>query len=123
MNEGHEWPKDIYSRDALATVVELGAGVSVANKLFYGDNLGVLRESVADESVELIYLDPPFNSNANYNTAAVTPSFRSSPWPSASKARSRKSRSSIRASAEGEALSIAQRRVSCGASTHREREG
>ena len=37
------------------------------NKLFYGDNLDVLREHIADESVDLIYLDPPFNSNANYN--------------------------------------------------------
>ena len=37
------------------------------NRLYYGDNLRVLRESVADESVDLIYLDPPFNSNANYN--------------------------------------------------------
>lgn len=35
--------------------------------LFYGDNLYVLREYVADESVDLIYLDPPFNSNRNYN--------------------------------------------------------
>jgi adenine specific DNA methylase Mod len=41
-------------------------GVCV-NKLFYGDNLDVLRDSVADGSVDLIYLDPPFNSNANYN--------------------------------------------------------
>ena len=37
------------------------------NKLYFGDNLEVLREQVADESVDLIYLDPPFNSNANYN--------------------------------------------------------
>ncbi|MEQ7874183.1 site-specific DNA-methyltransferase [Sphingomonas sp. ASV193] len=37
------------------------------NKLFYGDNLNVLRDHIADESVDLIYLDPPFNSNANYN--------------------------------------------------------
>ena len=37
------------------------------NKLFFGDNLRILREYVADESVDLIYLDPPFNSNANYN--------------------------------------------------------
>ena len=37
------------------------------NKLFYGDNLDVLRDHIADESVDLIYLDPPFNSNANYN--------------------------------------------------------
>ena len=37
------------------------------NHLYYGDNLRVLRESVRDESVDLIYLDPPFNSNASYN--------------------------------------------------------
>jgi site-specific DNA-methyltransferase (adenine-specific) len=37
------------------------------NRLYYGDNLQVLRESIGDESVDLIYLDPPFNSNANYN--------------------------------------------------------
>lgn len=35
--------------------------------LFYGDNLDVLRHYVEDESVDLVYLDPPFNSNANYN--------------------------------------------------------
>ncbi|MEZ5747319.1 MAG: DNA methyltransferase [Paracoccaceae bacterium] len=39
----------------------------MANHLYYGDNLAVLRDSVADESVDLIYLDPPFNSNASYN--------------------------------------------------------
>jgi DNA modification methylase len=38
-----------------------------ANTLYYGDNLDVLRRHVADESVDLVYLDPPFNSNANYN--------------------------------------------------------
>jgi DNA modification methylase len=37
------------------------------NRLYFGDNLNVLRERIADESVDLIYLDPPFNSNANYN--------------------------------------------------------
>ena len=37
------------------------------NALYYGDNLDVLRLHVLDESVDLIYLDPPFNSNANYN--------------------------------------------------------
>lgn len=37
------------------------------NTLFYGDNLEVLREYIPDESVDLIYLDPPFNSNRNYN--------------------------------------------------------
>ena len=37
------------------------------NRLFYGDNLDVLRQHVANESVDLVYLDPPFNSNASYN--------------------------------------------------------
>lgn len=37
------------------------------NKLFYGDNLDILRDHIPDESVDLIYLDPPFNSNRDYN--------------------------------------------------------
>ena len=37
------------------------------NTLYYGDNLQVLRDHVPDESVDLVYLDPPFNSNASYN--------------------------------------------------------
>jgi site-specific DNA-methyltransferase (adenine-specific) len=37
------------------------------NKLYYGDNLKILREYVPDETVDLIYLDPPFNSKATYN--------------------------------------------------------
>ncbi len=37
------------------------------NKLYFGDNLKILREHVPDASVDLIYLDPPFNSNATYN--------------------------------------------------------
>jgi DNA modification methylase len=37
------------------------------NTLFYGDNLAILREHLIAESVDLIYLDPPFNSNRNYN--------------------------------------------------------
>ena len=37
------------------------------NRLYYGDNLDVLRQHVPDESVDLVYLDPPFNSNASYN--------------------------------------------------------
>jgi len=37
------------------------------NQLYYGDNLAVLREHVKDESVDLIYLDPPFNSRQDYN--------------------------------------------------------
>ena len=37
------------------------------NTLYYGDNLAVLRDHVPNESVDLVYLDPPFNSNASYN--------------------------------------------------------
>ena len=37
------------------------------NRLYYGDNLTVLREHIKDESVDLIYLDPPFNSRQDYN--------------------------------------------------------
>ena len=37
------------------------------NQLYYGDNLDILREHIPDESVDLIYLDPPFNSNRSYN--------------------------------------------------------
>jgi len=37
------------------------------NTLYYGDNLEILREYIPRESVDLIYLDPPFNSNRNYN--------------------------------------------------------
>src|SRR4051794_9900503 len=37
------------------------------NTLYYGDNLDILREYIADASVDLVYLDPPFNSNRNYN--------------------------------------------------------
>jgi site-specific DNA-methyltransferase (adenine-specific) len=43
-----------------------GPGI-MDNALFYGDNLDVLRVHIKDETVDLIYLDPPFNSNANYN--------------------------------------------------------
>ena len=37
------------------------------NQLFYGDNLEVLRKHIRDESVDLCYIDPPFNSKRNYN--------------------------------------------------------
>jgi site-specific DNA-methyltransferase (adenine-specific) len=37
------------------------------NTLFYGDNLPILRDHVPEESIDLIYLDPPFNSNRSYN--------------------------------------------------------
>ena len=39
----------------------------MTNTLYYGDNLDILRQHVPDESVDLVYLDPPFNSNASYN--------------------------------------------------------
>jgi 16S rRNA G966 N2-methylase RsmD len=52
----------------------------MSNKLYYGDNLDVLRGRDADgrpvmpdESVDLIYLDPPFNSAANYNVLFRSP--------------------------------------------------
>jgi DNA modification methylase len=41
--------------------------VTIKNTLYYGDNLDVLRRHVESESVDLVYLDPPFNSNADYN--------------------------------------------------------
>ncbi len=40
---------------------------ALENLLYYGDNLDVLRRYIKDETVDLVYLDPPFNSNANYN--------------------------------------------------------
>ncbi|HLF58526.1 MAG TPA: DNA methyltransferase, partial [Alphaproteobacteria bacterium] len=44
------------------------------NALYYGDNLRVLRESIASESIDLVYLDPPFNSSATYNILFKSPS-------------------------------------------------
>lgn len=49
------------------------------NKLYYGDNLDVLREHVEAESVDLIYLDPPFNSNRSYNVLFKERSGQESP--------------------------------------------
>ena len=43
------------------------AAYAPQNQLFYGDNLEVLRRAIPTESVDLVYLDPPFNSNRNYN--------------------------------------------------------
>ena len=44
-----------------------------ANTLYYGDNLDILRRYVDDESVDLIYLDPPFNSKQAYNVIFEEP--------------------------------------------------
>jgi DNA modification methylase len=43
------------------------------NKLYFGDNLSILREHIAAESVDLIYLDPPFNSKRDYSVLFKTP--------------------------------------------------
>src|SRR6267378_944251 len=43
------------------------------NALYYGDNLAVLRNEIASESVDLIYLDPPFNSQATNNVLFRSP--------------------------------------------------
>ncbi len=80
----------------------------MVNTLYYGDNLDVLQRYIKDESVDLIYLDPAFNSNATYNVLfaerngtraaaastgvlplprAAIPASRSSPSPSYSKER------------------------------------
>jgi site-specific DNA-methyltransferase (adenine-specific) len=48
------------------------------NALYFGDNLDVLRENIAAESVDLIYLDPPFNSKRDYNLLFKTPKGHSS---------------------------------------------
>lgn len=63
-----EWRRD--RKGAMCGPVKGGA---MGNHLYYGDNLTVLRESIADESVDLIYLDPPFNSNAGYNVLFKAP--------------------------------------------------
>ena len=44
------------------------------NKLYFGDNLHVLKKYISDDSVDLVYLDPPFNSNVDYNLLFRTPS-------------------------------------------------
>jgi DNA modification methylase len=50
-----------------ALIVALEPNSSGQNQLYYGDNLDVLREHIATASVDLVYLDPPFNSNRAYN--------------------------------------------------------
>ena len=45
----------------------------VENQLYYGDNLEILRKYIKDETIDLIYLDPPFNSQATYNVLFAEP--------------------------------------------------
>jgi DNA modification methylase len=69
---GHPAPERL-SRRPGASLVSVSRHMPQAkNILYYGDNLEVLRESVKDESVDLIYLDPPFNSNRSYNVLFKT---------------------------------------------------
>lgn len=50
----------------------------MTNKLYYGDNLDVLREQIGADSVDLVYLDPPFNSAQDYNVLFASPTGDSS---------------------------------------------
>lgn len=45
----------------------MARGTHKQNRLYYGDNLDVLKANIPDNSVDLVYLDPPFNSNRNYS--------------------------------------------------------
>lgn len=47
------------------------------NSLYYGDNLDTLRKYIRDETVDLCYIDPPFNSKRNYNQSAPNSSLGS----------------------------------------------
>jgi adenine specific DNA methylase Mod len=50
----------------------------MANELYFGDNLDVLRRHIKDETIDLVYLDPPFNSKATYNVLYKEPTGRKS---------------------------------------------
>jgi len=49
------------------------------NTLYFGDNLPIIRQYIQDETIDLIYLDPPFNSKANYNVIFKTENKDDSP--------------------------------------------
>src|SRR5580693_3919018 len=55
------------SFDFLKTVADEEPLSKSANTLYYGDNLDSLRQYIKDETVDLCYIDPPFNSKRNYN--------------------------------------------------------
>jgi site-specific DNA-methyltransferase (adenine-specific) len=48
-------------------MAERKGGEMSENVLYYGDNLEILRRYIEDESVDLVYLDPPFKSDQDYN--------------------------------------------------------
>lgn len=54
---------------ALTTIFSMGkdSKPKPSNALYYGDNLEVMRKYLRDESVDLCYMDPPFNSDRSYN--------------------------------------------------------
>jgi|ERR1700722_4506803 adenine specific DNA methylase Mod len=60
---------------------ETSEGCCMTSALYYGEHLAVLRDSIADEAVDLIYLDSPFNSNASYNVLFKAPSGEGSQAP------------------------------------------
>src|SRR5215216_5388045 len=53
--------------------------MTAPNVLYYGDNLDILRHHVGSESVDLVYLDPPFNSSRGYNVLFKEKSGEASP--------------------------------------------
>lgn len=54
--------------EKIAKIKDNGVNKNMQNRtLFFGDNLEIMREKISDETFDLIYLDPPFNSNRNYN--------------------------------------------------------
>ena len=57
-------PRDQVRGDSQVDGDQMGA-------LYFGDNLHVLREEIKDESVDLIYLDPPFNSKRDYKSQVL----------------------------------------------------
>jgi adenine specific DNA methylase Mod len=65
-------------RRAPAPATPVARGLNV-NALYYGDNLQILREYIPDESVDLVYLDPPFNSNRSYNVLFKDSGTKASP--------------------------------------------
>ncbi len=62
-------PDTIFSmgKDSKPNASTRGVKVKPSNSLYYGDNLEVMRKYLRDESVDLCYMDPPFNSNRSYN--------------------------------------------------------